>query len=274
MATTDFIIENGVLKKYIGAGGDVIIPTGVSEIAEDAFGCCENLISVTFPDGLEKIGAEAFVMCRDLSDIKNLRNIKELGNAAFWGCHQLADEKGFVIVKDVLFQYVGTEVDITIPEDITIISQGAFADCDITSVILPNGLKRISDSAFDGCEYLSSIEIPNSVKEIGAAAFLHCKKLADKEGFVIMNNTLYDYVGENPDVVIPTEIVAISEYAFIRAEDFLKSIFIPQTVKKIDDDMFSTFFEEDGIGNITICGYIGSCAEQFAKEKNIPFVAE
>lgn len=31
--TKDFVIENGILIKYIGAGGDVVIPIGVAEIA-------------------------------------------------------------------------------------------------------------------------------------------------------------------------------------------------------------------------------------------------
>ena len=29
---SDFIIENGVLKKYTGVGGDVVIPEGGTEI--------------------------------------------------------------------------------------------------------------------------------------------------------------------------------------------------------------------------------------------------
>ncbi len=33
----DFIIENGVLKKYTGPDGDVVIPEGVVEIGKDAF---------------------------------------------------------------------------------------------------------------------------------------------------------------------------------------------------------------------------------------------
>lgn len=32
MLMTDFVIENGVLVKYSGTGGDVIIPDSVSEI--------------------------------------------------------------------------------------------------------------------------------------------------------------------------------------------------------------------------------------------------
>lgn len=35
--TKDFVIENGILIKYIGAGGDVVIPIGVAEIA--SFAC-------------------------------------------------------------------------------------------------------------------------------------------------------------------------------------------------------------------------------------------
>ena len=34
---SDFIIENGVLKKYVGPGGDVVIPEGVTKIEWTAF---------------------------------------------------------------------------------------------------------------------------------------------------------------------------------------------------------------------------------------------
>ena len=34
---SDFIIENGVLRKYVGPGGDVVIPEGVTEIGIKAF---------------------------------------------------------------------------------------------------------------------------------------------------------------------------------------------------------------------------------------------
>ena len=39
----DFIIENGVLKKYVGPGGDVVIPDGVTSIGEEAFRACSSL---------------------------------------------------------------------------------------------------------------------------------------------------------------------------------------------------------------------------------------
>ena len=44
-----FQIQNGVLTKYTGPGGDVTIPEGVKEISGYAFYGCANLTSVTDP---------------------------------------------------------------------------------------------------------------------------------------------------------------------------------------------------------------------------------
>ena len=40
---SDFIIENGVLTKYVGPGGDVVIPDGVVEIGASAFSPARKL---------------------------------------------------------------------------------------------------------------------------------------------------------------------------------------------------------------------------------------
>ena len=53
---SDFIIENGVLTKYVGPGGDVVIPDGVVEIGASAFSLCTKITSVTICDGMEHIG--------------------------------------------------------------------------------------------------------------------------------------------------------------------------------------------------------------------------
>lgn len=49
LQNTGFVIENGVLTKYIGPGGDVAIPEGVTEIGKSAFYDCAGLTSVTIP---------------------------------------------------------------------------------------------------------------------------------------------------------------------------------------------------------------------------------
>ena len=40
--TSDFIIENGVLTKYVGLGGDIVIPDGVTAIGTGAFATREE----------------------------------------------------------------------------------------------------------------------------------------------------------------------------------------------------------------------------------------
>ncbi len=40
---SDFQIEDGVLVKYLGDGGDVIVPDGVTKIGDDCFASCNDL---------------------------------------------------------------------------------------------------------------------------------------------------------------------------------------------------------------------------------------
>ena len=56
----DFVIENGVLKKYNGSEQIVNIPDGVIAIGDSAFEGCLSLESVVIPDSVISIGDKAF----------------------------------------------------------------------------------------------------------------------------------------------------------------------------------------------------------------------
>lgn len=56
----DFVIENDVLTKYVGPGGDVVVPDHVTKIEFGAFYCNSSISSVVFPAGLKEIEKEAF----------------------------------------------------------------------------------------------------------------------------------------------------------------------------------------------------------------------
>ena len=77
----DFVIENGVLKKYVGQGGDIVIPKGIVEICSNAFNPyadgislkqCDgrkNIKSIIIPEGVTKLGDRVFANCEILKKV-------------------------------------------------------------------------------------------------------------------------------------------------------------------------------------------------------------
>ena len=68
--TNDFVIKNGVLKKYKGKGGDVIIPDSVTSFGNKAFYDCTRLTSVTIGNSVTSIGKYAFYGCTRLKSFE------------------------------------------------------------------------------------------------------------------------------------------------------------------------------------------------------------
>lgn len=79
---SDFVIENGVLKKYTGPGGDVVIPDGVTKIATYAF-CCTNPCNVTIGESVNTICRQAFSFC-NLVGLTMTKNTLFIGDLAFY----------------------------------------------------------------------------------------------------------------------------------------------------------------------------------------------
>ncbi len=90
-ADGDFTVENGVLTKYNGPGGDVTIPDGVTSIGTGAFSWCESLTRVVLPDGVTAIGEDAFEHCRRLTGVTIPGSVTRIGAGAFYTCIDLAD---------------------------------------------------------------------------------------------------------------------------------------------------------------------------------------
>lgn len=88
------------------------------------------------------------------------------------------ENKDFIIEKNVLKKYTGTDSHVLIPENVTAIGDGAFKNQKkIITVTLPDNITSIGHYAFSGCKSLTSIEIPDTVKTIGDYAFNGCKRL-------------------------------------------------------------------------------------------------
>ena len=86
---SDFVIENGVLTEYVGPGGDVVIPEGVTSIGGGAFWCCSSLTGVTIPEGVTSIGNLACFGCSSLTSVTIPDSVTSIGKDAFYGCYAL-----------------------------------------------------------------------------------------------------------------------------------------------------------------------------------------
>ena len=103
-----YIDENTEIK-------DLVIPTSVTSISDDAFGGCSGLTSVTIGNSVTSIGYCAFAGCYGLTSVTFGNSVTSIGIYAFHGCSGLTS--------------------VTIPNSVTSIGAGAFDEIDMPTVI-------------------------------------------------------------------------------------------------------------------------------------------
>lgn len=256
---SDFVIENGVLKQYVGPGGDVVIPDGVTQIEgywydgvlfgmpqkvyAGAFSGCDRLLSVTIPEGVTAINKEAFFACKNLKNVRLPESLKTIGWKSFMGCSSLSE--------------------IVIPDGVTAIYSKAFDGTALSrdknrldNNVLYLGNKLIRASLFLSGEY----EIKPGTNCIAASAFSGCRSLTSvkiPEGIITIENGTFSACGSLTNVTLPDEIRSIGDYAFSGCGRLL-DISIPEGVMGIGERAFENCA---ALTDVTIPGSVTSLAE-------------
>ena len=241
----DFEIESGVLKKYTGKGGDVVIPDGVSSIGNQAFFGCESLMSVTIPDSVTGIGRYVFFGCRSLMSVAISDSVTSIGDSAFGGCKSLTSvtiPDGVTRISDGAFFECRSLTSVTIPDSVTSIGDSAFRGCEnLTSVTIPDSVMSIGNGAFSGCRSLTSVTIPDSVTSIGDSAFGGCENLTGvtiPDSVTSIGGRAFEDCSSLAEVPIPEGVISIGERAFVSCSK-LKKIVLPSTLEIIGDGAFA-----------------------------------
>lgn len=232
----------------------VVLPDGMTSIDEGLFRGCDNLTEIVIPDSITTIWYRAFSGCGNLNKIAIPTGVKHLESDAFYNTGYYNNganwEDGLLYIGNRLIaanRNDGSEC-YTIKDGTEYVSSRAFYLCgSLTNIKIPDSVTNISGYAFDSCTKLTDIVLPNSITKIHMGTFRECKSLTH--------------------IVLPERVACIEAWAFQDCNG-LTSITIPSSVTSIDKLAFLR------CDHVVIHAPAGSYAETYAKENDIPFVAE
>lgn len=223
-----------------GFVSSIVLPEGIEQIGEDAFGGCVLLSGVQLPKSLLSIGDSAFGFCGNIVSIKLPENLEYLGSGAFEACYELETvniPKGITQIGNSTFRECRALAEIVLHDGITSIGHSAFYDCSsLKSITIPNGVTEILISTFAMCNALQTVRLPDTIRSIGNNAFAGCFYLTD--------------------ITLPNGLESIGDDAF--NECFrLENIAIPNSVTHIGSDAFNACAAVQVANKI---GYVGDWA--------------
>lgn len=166
---------------YDGPGGAVVIPDGVTAIADYAFLGNGDITSLTVPESVRSIGRSAFEGCYSLLSVTLPDSLTSIGKSAFSRCRNLSNLRlpgGNVTIGDAAF-FGSAITELTITSGMKL-GESVFCDCEeLLRVVLEPGVTTIPYDTFNNCWSITSLEIPATVTTIATRAFVTCNGLED-----------------------------------------------------------------------------------------------
>ena len=179
---------------------------GIRTIAEYAFANCRSIKTIILPKTIQTFGTGAFTGCTSLLEVDGAENVRWQKKNCFTGSPWLASQAtdGFVIFDDYLEAYTGTDTSVEIPQNVKTIGRSAFdGNAYVISIQISNGVATIEELAFANCKKLRTVFIPDSVSHIEDNAFsgntdflIQCSRGSAASAFRIRNKLPGEYVAK------------------------------------------------------------------------------
>lgn len=166
------------------------------------------------------------------------------------------------------------EGSLTIPDSVTKIGEGAFANLEglktiiipgtckeiaanafsynktLEKVIMQDGVEKIGGSAFSSCNNLKEVQMTNSIKTMDGQAFLYCSKLENiniSSNLTVLSSNVLNGCNSLTKITLPEGLKTLQ--ASCLGATSITEIDIPSTVTSIDTN---TFINCDKLTNINL----------------------
>ena len=161
----------------------------------------------------------------------------------------LALEEEFVIESGVLVSYSGAGGDVTVPDGVTIIGEGAFKGCaTLTSLTLPDGVIEIGKGAFEDCTSLARISLCDALRVIGPRAFRNCAALRAidlPERLEVIGEFAFEGCKRLEEIVLPDKlrqlggVIEPGDQHIFKGCTALKRAVLPEGMTELGASMFA-----------------------------------
>lgn len=238
--SNDFIIESGVVTKYIGSSETVSIPSGVRELSPCLFWDNQTIKEVRLPDSLVNISGDTFYNCANLEKVNIPVNCKFMGNNPFAGCPKIKvinESPYFNLVDGVLYN-----------KDFTRLIYCSVLKAEEKYIIDPR-CKIIGKHSFYLCNNLKEVNIPESVIKLENNPFSGCNKIMinNKSPYYhIVGSVIYDrdyssVIGclnsIDTDCLVLKDVKRICRNSFWNCKG-IRKIILPNTLESIGYNPF------------------------------------
>lgn len=199
--------------------GELHLPNNLEYIGGSAFFDGGYFVGgLRIPDKIKALGNDTFrgIYKTHFNGILELNNVQKFGQFTFDGCHFTGDliiPEGVIEITSNCFRCVNCS-HIIFPNSLKEIKEYAFCGGSRLdgTLILPDGLVSIGNSAFMGCSQINSVKMPSKLQMIAQNAFRDCYNLSNivcnaVEPPAVMTGAFSGVAKDNFTVEVPAQSV-------------------------------------------------------------------